>query len=574
MLGPTERGLGSWRPTVEPTRSQTDVSAPPANILLVDDMPANLLSLEAVLGELGQNLIKAESGEQALRLILEHDFAVILLDVRMPGLDGIETAKLIRQRPRSRYTPIIFLTAYDNPNIAVVQAYATGAVDYLVKPFAAEVLRSKVRVFVELYQKTAQLERQAEQLREMQNKHFEMEIREKTLQEADRRKNAFVATLSHELRNPLAPLRNGLQVVRLRRADDPIVKQSCDMMERQVAKMTRLVDDLLDVSRIAQGKIQLRKEAVELATVVRHAVEACRYTIDTFGHKLTVRVPAEPIYLDADPTRLEQVLVNLLSNAAKYTERGGRISLGVERAGEQALIRVKDTGVGIPAEAQPRIFDLYMQIPDPLARSQSGLGIGLTLVRRLVELHGGKVEVFSEGLGKGSEFIVRLPAVPEPVVRASGPRPQLKSTAAMPRRILVVDDNRDAAETLGLLLQVQGHEVRTAHDGAAALAVLAESYLPDVVLLDISLPGMDGYEVARRLRQNPALDTVLLVALTGYGNEEVRSQAQQAGFDHYMVKPLDLDALHALLARRAQGGNGRASGAHPVACAPSSEASS
>jgi signal transduction histidine kinase len=559
---------------VEPTRSQTDVAAPPANVLLVDDVPANLLSLEAVLGDLGQNLVTAQSGEQALRLLLDNDYAVILLDVRMPGLDGIETAKLIRRRPRSQYTPIIFLTAYDNPDISLAQVYATGAVDYLVKPFAPEVLRSKVRVFVELYQKTEQLRRQAEQLRNLENKQFALEIRDKTLQEADRRKNAFVATLSHELRNPLAPIQNGLRIVRLRGADDPIMKQTCDMMERQVAKMTRLVDDLLDVSRIAQGKIQLRKEAVELATVVRHAVEACRYTIDTFGHELAVKVPAEPIYLDADPTRLEQVLVNLLSNAAKYTERGGRIALRAERTGDQAVIRVKDTGIGIPAEAQPRIFELYMQVADPLMGLQSGLGIGLMLVRRLVELHGGKVEVFSEGLGKGSEFIVRLPAVPEPVVKASGPRPQLKSTAAMPRRILVVDDNLDAAETLGLLLQVQGHEVRTAHDGAAALAVLAESYLPNVVLLDISLPGMDGYEVARRLRQNPALDTVLLVALTGYGNEEVRSQAQQAGFDHYMVKPLDLDALHALLARHAQGGNGRASGAHPVACAPSSEASS
>jgi signal transduction histidine kinase len=559
---------------VEPTRSQTDVSAPPANILLVDDEPANLLSLEAVLGDLGQNLVKVRSGEQALRLVLENDFAVILLDVRMPGLDGVETAKLIRQRARSKYTPIMFLTAYDNPDIPMVQAYATGAVDYLVKPFAPEVLRAKVRVFVELHQKTAQLQRQAEQLRDMQNKQFELEIRDKTLQEADRRKNAFVATLSHELRNPLALIRNGLQVARLRGADDPVVKRTCDMMDRQAAQMARLVDDLLDVSRIIQGKIQLRKVAVELATVVRHAVEACRYTIDVYRHELSVKVANDPLYLDADPARLEQILVNLLTNAAKYTEPGGRISLSADRAGEQAVIRVKDTGVGIPPETQPRIFDMYTQIADPLTRPQTGLGIGLTLVRRLVELHGGKVEVFSEGLGKGSEFIVRLPALPEPAGNGPGPRTQLRSAASTPRRILVVDDNGDAADTLGLLLQVQGHEVRTAHDGAAALAIMADLFLPDVVLLDIGLPGMDGYEVARRLRRNPVLGSMLLVALTGYGNEEVRNQARQAGFDHYMVKPLDLEALEALLARYPRGGDGRANGAREVACARSSEAAS
>jgi signal transduction histidine kinase len=552
---------------MDSTRSQDDAPAPPASILLVDDVPANLLSLEAVLGDLGQNLVKALSGEEALRLVLENDYAVILLDVRMPGLDGIETAKLIRRRPRSKHTPIIFVTAYDNPDVSVIRAYATGAVDYLVKPFAPEVLRSKVRVFVELYQKTEQVRRQADQLRDMRNKQFELEIHEKTLQEADRRKDAFVATLSHELRNPLAPVRNGLQILRLRGGDDPVVRQTCDLMDRQVAKMGRLVDDLLDVSRIAQGRIQLCKEAVELALVVDHAVEACRDLIETSSHTLAVNLPREPIYLDADPTRIEQIIVNLLNNAAKYTERGGRISLSAERDREQVVIRLKDSGVGIPAAAQARIFDMYMQVADPLTRPQSGLGIGLTLVRSLVELHGGRIEVFSEGPGKGSEFVVRLPVLGDPVVRAFGPRAPVMSAAPAPRRILVVDDNRDAAHTLGLLLQVQGHEVEVAYDGVTALT-LADTFCPSVVLLDIGLPGMDGYDVARRLRGTTA--QVLLVALTGYGDEEARCQAQQAGFDHHMVKPLDLDALQTLLARVPRQGPGSTNGAHGVACVPAS----
>jgi len=369
------------------------------------------------------------------------------------------------------------------------------------------------------------------------------------LRDADRRKDEFLAILAHELRNPLAPIRNALQVMRLAGTDKEVVGQARGLIDRQVGQMVRLIDDLLDLSRISRGRIALRLERVELATVVGAALESSRPFVEEAGHELSVSLPPKPIYLRADLTRLAQVLMNLLNNAAKYTERGGRIELRAERdLDRRVTIRVKDTGVGIPPDMLGRIFEMFAQVDRSLERAQGGLGIGLTLVRTLVDMHGGSVEAHSAGPGLGSEFLVRLPVISgEPLAVApqdleGGGR---QEPALPKRRILAVDDNRDSAESMAMLLKMIGNDVCTAHDGPGAVAAAA-SYQPDVVLLDIGLPGMSGYEVARQIRrQRP--QGVVLVAVTGWGQEEDRRRSQEAGFDHHLVKPVDLNALQKLL---------------------------
>jgi signal transduction histidine kinase len=373
------------------------------------------------------------------------------------------------------------------------------------------------------------------------------------LAEANRRKDEFLAMLAHELRNPLAPIRNALHILKQSHAGGPVEPLRA-MMERQVQHLARLVDDLLDVSRITRGKIELRKQVVSLAAVVSRAVEASRSLIEGRRLELEVALPAEPLRLEADPTRLEQVVANLLHNAGKYTEPGGHIRLTAALApsseGGEVVLRVQDSGIGIPAEMLPHIFDLFVQVDHRHARSQGGLGIGLTLVRRLVELHGGTVEAFSAGLGRGSEFVVRLPALSEKREREGrAGREDAGDAAPTPgRRILVVDDNVDAAESLALLLRLQGHDVAVAADGPTALEK-ARAERPEVIFLDLGMPGMDGYEVARRLRQLPDVGPVRLVALTGWGQEEDRRRTRQAGFDHHVVKPVEPDALHQLLSQ-------------------------
>ncbi len=367
------------------------------------------------------------------------------------------------------------------------------------------------------------------------------------LKDADRKKDEFLAMLAHELRNPLAPIRNALHLLKLPAVTGAVAAQAREMMERQVEHMVRLVDDLLDVSRITRGKIKLQKEAVDLAAVLARAVEAATPLLEGRRHHFTASLPEGGVLVEADPTRLAQVVVNLLNNAAKFTPEGGRISLVAGRQGTQAVITVRDDGLGIRADALSHIFDLFVQSDSTLDRSQGGLGIGLTLVRSLVEMHGGGVEAHSDGPGRGSEFIVRLPVWAgqrqEPL--ANGVAEDTPRHAA--RRILVVDDNVDAAESLALILKLQGDEVRTAHDGPAALAA-AQAFQPEVILLDIGLPGMNGYEVARRLREQPPFEGTLVVAMTGYGQEEDRRRSQESGFDHHLVKPVEPTALHRLLA--------------------------
>jgi PAS domain S-box-containing protein len=369
---------------------------------------------------------------------------------------------------------------------------------------------------------------------------------EQALKEADHRKDEFLAMLAHELRNPLAPLRSAMQVMRLKGMDDPELEWARDVVERQVQQLTRLVDDLLDVSRFNQGTINLQMEPLDMAVVVARAVEISLPLINAHKHILEVSLPDHAVRVQGDLTRLAQVLSNLLNNAAKYTEECGRIHLTVEPNGGDALLRVRDNGTGIAADILPHIFEMFTQGPTSVSHSEGGLGIGLTLVRKLVEMHGGRVEAHSEGTGHGSEFVVRLPLLRDATAPAAAPTEHQAPRKVPVRSVLVVDNNQDAADSLALLLRLSGQEVRTAYDGPAALD-LARDRPPDVVLLDIGMPGMDGLEVARRLRQDLGLKEVLLVALTGYGRDEDRRRTQQAGFNAHLVKPVDLHALEPLL---------------------------
>jgi signal transduction histidine kinase/DNA-binding response OmpR family regulator len=690
------------------------------HILAVDDLPEKLLAMELILQQPGVQVVQARSGREALRRLLERDFAVVLLDVNMPDIDGFETVRLIRQRNRTRHTPIIFVTAFAD-EMHTARGYSLGAVDYILSPVNPEVLRTKVGVFVDLYRKNEQAKRQAEErvslAREQAARAAAEEVTRRSLflaeastklansldfeatrssilglvvpaladlaavtlggehahpwhtklawvspgdgtihtgsfdstegsdnelrtavrgvlesgkplvldslvvsyppenkqlptdqflrtafaipliargrilgaltlargasgqqfsptdralaedlagraavaldnarlyrevQEADRQKNEFLAMLAHELRNPLAPVRNAVQVL-LSEGTSPRQQQwSKEVIARQVQQMVRMVDDLLDVSRITRGKITLRTEAVDLAAVVADAVETSRPVIDQRRQELTVSLPSEPVRAEGDATRLAQVVANLLNNAAKYTEEGGRIWLSMERAAGEVIVRIRDTGMGIAPEMLSRIFEPFAQADRSLDRSQGGLGIGLTLARRLIELHGGRISAHSNGPGTGSEFVVYLPAlpnVPEEARMVNGRHPDAERPRT-PLRILIIDDSVDGAESLAVLLQTLGLEVRTAYDGPSGLTAATE-FRPEVVLLDIGLPRMDGYEVARRLRREPSLEGLLLIALSGYGQAEDRRRSREAGFDHHLLKPMALDVFLELIA--------------------------
>ncbi|WP_139559712.1 ATP-binding protein [Methylotetracoccus oryzae] len=371
---------------------------------------------------------------------------------------------------------------------------------------------------------------------------------EQALLEADRRKDEFLATLAHELRNPLAPIRNGLTLLRQAGGDGASAEPVRAMMERQVDHLVELVDDLLEVSRITRGKIALRKARIVLSDILGQALETSQPLIQAGAHRITVTLPEEPLRLEADPSRLVQIFSNLLNNAAKYTDAGGQISITAERQGSEVAVSVRDTGIGIPAEMLPKVFDLFAQVDRTLGRAQGGLGIGLALVRRLVEMHGGRVDVRSDGAGQGSEFLVHLPLAVEPTVGIESPAAsRAASIGVSAGRLLVVDDSRDAADTLALLLQTSGAEVRVAYDGPSALKVVSE-FKPAAVLLDLGMPGMDGYETARRIRELPGGTEMVLIALTGWGQDDDRRRTREAGFDHHLVKPVNFSLLQTLLA--------------------------
>jgi signal transduction histidine kinase len=574
------------------------------SILLVDDQPSRLLTYESILNGLGQNLVSARSGLEALDKLMRQEFAVVLLDVSMPDMDGFEAARLIHEHPRYEKTPIIFVTGVHVSELDRLTGYKVGAVDYVSIPLVPEILRSKVAVLVELYLKRRELRElnrtlalanqrlaeanttlQAEKTRELQmlnrdlqranteleqaNRTLQSEVAERlrverALKEADRHKDEFLAMLAHELRNPLAPILNAVQLMRKKPLADPQLVWSRDLIERQLAHLTRLVDDLLDVSRITRGKINLAREPVDIAGLVARAVETVQPLILERGHQFTIDMPDEPIRVYGDPLRLTQALGNVLANAAKYTERAGNISLGARRSGDLVEVRVRDTGIGISSDLLPVIFDMFTQLKNDTARSQSGLGIGLALVRKLLEMHGGTVTASSDGDGLGSEFLITLPVITNDRVRvsasagsqanghdASVDAPASADASATPqvrRRILVADDNSDALESLATLLELGGHEVFSAANGALALES-AERNLPEVALLDIGMPQLDGYEVARRIRAQPWGRSITLVALTGWGQDSDRRRSGEAGFDSHLVKPLDLDKLTELLGR-------------------------
>jgi signal transduction histidine kinase len=577
------------------------------SILLVDDQPQRLLAYRAILADLDLDLVCARSGREALELLMDHEYAVVLLDVSMPDMDGFEAAKLIHEHPRFERTPIIFVTGVHLDDLDRLKGYSLGAVDYVSVPIVPEILRSKVSVLVELYCKRQELQRaneelahanarlseanialQEEKTRELevvnsslQHANAELEAANRTLQseiaerariaqalkEADRHKDEFLAMLAHELRNPLAPIHNAVELMRMKPLGDPQLHWARDVIARQLTSLTRLVDDLLDVSRITRGKINLTRQVVELEALISRAVETAHPLFDEYEHQLTLELPEPGVKIFGDSTRLTQAIANVLGNAAKYTDKGGQISLAAVISGNHVEIRIRDNGIGIRPELLPHVFELFTQLDRDDGRTQGGLGIGLALVQRLVQMHGGDVTATSEGPGKGAEFAIRLPLLLEDPASDSarqGATPHGLSSGAdvasvvaplvaagtqrLARRILIADDNNDALESLATLLQLSGHEVFTATNGGTALQS-AERHLPEVALLDIGMPMLDGYEVAKRIRAQPWGQRITLVALTGWGQDSDRRRSREAGFDSHLVKPLDLETLTDLLAR-------------------------
>jgi signal transduction histidine kinase len=523
------------------------------NILLVDDQPAKLLTYETMLGSLGENLIKANSGREALEHLLHSEITVILMDVSMPDLDGFELAEIIRGHPRHQKTAIIFVSAVHLTDMDRLKGYESGAVDYVSVPVVPELLRAKVRVFTELYRKTRETERLTRELEQrVLERTAELEASMQRqydltaqLREADRRKDEFLALLAHELRNPLAPVRNAVSIMQMSEIADPRLRWCRDVIERQSMQLTRLVDDLLDVSRITHGKITLREEVVDLSTIVANALETCRPQIEAQGHEVRVSLPAGTCEITGDSMRLTQVVANLLNNAAKYQEPKGLIEIAAECDDDVAHIRVRDQGMGMTAETLDTVFDLFAQGERSADRTQGGLGVGLSLVRTLVRMHGGTVQAFSDGPGKGSEFVIALPVRNANAKAVPSADDDSVEAGSRVRRILIVDDNRDSAESMATLLRMHGHQVHVAYEGPTALD-LARAHRPAVLLLDVGLPGMDGYEVCRRLREEGFVQTQV-IAMTGFGQPRDMQRSRDVGFDAHAVKPLRIETLLGLL---------------------------
>jgi signal transduction histidine kinase len=523
-------------------------------ILIVDDDAALLEALSETLRlRMGEVAVEvADSARAALERIAVHDYEVVISDIKMPGMDGL--ALLTRIRELQPATPTLLITGHGQHDLAV-QALRGGAYDFIQKPIDRDYFIASLNRALRM----RQLSRKVEEQRLALERHaFELqetvEERTRELREANQAKDEFLALLAHELRNPLAPISNAVELIGQRDDGDPILQQASKVVAHQVQHMARLLDDLLDVSRISRGKLQLRKESADLTEMVRNAIEACRPLLQERKQQVTVVLPSEPIWVEGDATRLEQIFANLVNNAGKYTPPEGRIDITLTREETGAVVRIRDTGAGIPREMLHRIFEPFVQVDPSLHRvQQGGLGIGLMLVRRLLEMHGGSVSAWSEGPGKGSEFVVRLPVQSEQPAPASQPAPgkaESRNNGSLPcssRQILVVEDQDDSRETLKTLLTLWGHQVEVAENGRRGVEK-ALATQPEVALVDIGLPELDGYQVAEQVRAAPSGNRIYLIALTGYGQPQDRKRALQAGFNAHLVKPVDPRELERLLA--------------------------
>jgi PAS domain S-box-containing protein len=523
------RDTGPSNPTPEPAPEGRPL------VVVVEDNPDMNRFVAQSLGR-HYDVVSAFDGREGLEKALRFRPALVVSDIMMPNMSGVEMIAEMRKLSDLAATPVLLLSAKADEEM-MIRLLDEGAQDFIVKPFSEKELQVRVRNIILAHQARAALSG----LRD-------------AAESANRAKDEFLAMLGHELRNPLSPIQTALQLMKLRGESGS--ERERTVIERQVGHLTRLVDDLLDVARIARGKVELKTEILEMAEVVAKAIEMASPLLEQRTHALTVNVPRRGLRVDGDPTRLSQVVSNLLTNAAKYTPPGGDISIRAEPVNSEVVLTVRDTGIGITQDVLPRVFELFVQDGQALDRSHGGLGIGLTIVRNLIERHGGSVSARSEGKGKGSEFVVRLPAADPggaPAYR-SAPTEPLTEAAVLPgaTRILVVDDNEDGAEMLAEVLTGRGYDTRVAHDAPTALKVAAE-FTPDFALLDIGLPVMNGYELAGHLRKLPGLAGLHLIALTGYGQKEDRRKTHEAGFTQHLVKPVDIDAIEATLsARRAR----------------------
>jgi signal transduction histidine kinase len=522
-------------------------------LLVDDDQDDYLLTSEQLRDAFGARLALTWEGsyEAGLTALREREFDVCLLDFRLGARTGLEL--LIEARAAGVETPIILLTGQGEREVDM-QAMQAGASDYLTKDqLSAGLVERAIRHALERHRDRRALRLLNDMLESrVAERTKQLEEANRALMLADHRKDEFLAVLAHEMRNPLAPITNALTLLKHVADDADVRKESLETMERQLRQLVRLTDDLFEVSRISRGKIELRRESIELADIVHQAVEAARPLCNVRNQRLVLNLTEEPLRLKADGARLAQVVGNLLTNASKFTPREGSVTLTVERDDDVAVVTVRDDGIGIAPDQLHRIFDMFAQVGSALERSAAGLGIGLTLVKNLVELHGGSVVARSQGLGHGSEFVVRLPLESAVARQNSTKIPSTADDLRTPvRRILIVDDNRDAANSLARLLQIAGHEVSTAHSGAAAIDAVGQAP-PEMVLLDIGLPDITGYEVAGRLRRDHADQKLTLVALTGWGQAADRQRAKDAGFDYHLLKPVEYRDLTRLIAQLPQ----------------------
>lgn len=519
----------------------------PIDILLVDDEARNLDALESILTDPGYRLLRAEDADRALHLLLEHDVAAIVLDIKMPGVSGFELAQMIKNTKRFRETPIVFLTAYMVDDQHVIAGYGAGGVDYLTKPVNPQILRHKIAVFAELFRKTRELAELNATLEErVKERTVELERSEALLRAAGTQKDEFLAILAHELRNPLAPLRMGLDLLLRDQPTSPKVVRILGAMDRQLDHMVHLIDDLLDVSRISRGVLQLKPETLDMGSVVESTLENLRPFFDRKDQRLSVDIGRD-VFVSADPTRVAQILTNLLHNAGKFTPNGGSIRVELAREGDNAVVRILDSGAGISKDQIGRVFEMFARINRPGAHAEPGLGIGLALARRLAEMHGGALKVFSEGEGCGATFTLSLPASQKADARpAVDDGAAAQDSASSSLRIVVIEDNEDVADTLLEWLETMGHRVVLARTGRSGVELTLESR-PDIVLCDIGLPDLDGLDVCRAIRATATDSRPVMVALTGWGREEDLRRTKEAGFDHHLVKPVAPEKLDALL---------------------------